>query len=527
MDLKGINWVGDFYQKFEDMCLEVEETMYEDTVKYVENQAQTVGASMKKFYTDVLQDLLPPDSEKGTGSRRSEEQHTNLGINLKPKVTMKDLKVHDKESLKIPRANSLDLPPAFLCHVDNLFPLYQGDSARGVPGQHIRGGLLKKSDLGINKSYRKDKTCHDVVHGLTNSSTRKRSAINHEASFDHQARLTTSGSGHDPIQERKSENAELKVFVPADRADTVESKSREQFDAGNPSSDKTRAELEGNCTSDAADAFSGKTSALSWKFAYTEDYASSSGRPSNWGIDMIVDDGSTDQEPENYRHHIKLENCSVDREMEFDQKFEQVSLEEKPIDSEDEFDFVSHIEGKGSPPYKTRFRDVFVSRRRSLRKQQQDKVAVLAAAGVTTTSSSTTPPAGLPLSDPATSSPEASSTGPTAHPYSTTSDGAALLIIILLLPHALFNSSAEELEIGRASGLIASDSSSGLQGSSGGGGEAASVSNPSVSSSTSEDPEKSTGSGGKPPEIPSVAAASRSRRCVRRTRMKLAVPGKG
>ncbi|CAN1759360.1 hypothetical protein LINPERHAP1_LOCUS7106 [Linum perenne] len=385
MDLKGINWVGDIYQKFEDMCLEVEETMYGDTVKYVENQAQTVGASMKKFYTDVLQDLLPPDSEKGTGSRRSEEQHTYLGINMKPKVTMKDLKVHDKESLKIPRAKSLDLPPAFLCHVDNLFPLYQGDSARGVPGQHIRGGLLKKSDLGISKSYRKEKTCHDVVPWLTSSSTRKRYGINHEAPFDHQVRLTTSGSGHvskhDPMEERKSITAEPKVCVPADRADTVELQSREQFDAGNPSSDKTREELEGNCTSDAADAFSGKTSALSWKFAYTEDYASSSVRPSNWGIDMIVDDGSTDPEPENYRHHAKLENCSVDREMEYDQKFEQVSLEEKPIDSEDEFDFVSDIEGKGSPPYKTRFRDVFASRRRSMRKHQQDKVVVLAAAG--------------------------------------------------------------------------------------------------------------------------------------------------
>lgn len=31
MDLKGIAWVGNIYQKFEAMCLEVEETMYEVT----------------------------------------------------------------------------------------------------------------------------------------------------------------------------------------------------------------------------------------------------------------------------------------------------------------------------------------------------------------------------------------------------------------------------------------------------------------------------------------------------------------
>jgi hypothetical protein len=29
MDVKGINWVGDMYQKFENMCLEAEDMMYE------------------------------------------------------------------------------------------------------------------------------------------------------------------------------------------------------------------------------------------------------------------------------------------------------------------------------------------------------------------------------------------------------------------------------------------------------------------------------------------------------------------
>ncbi|GAB4824899.1 hypothetical protein Ancab_007770 [Ancistrocladus abbreviatus] len=60
MDLKGIAWVGNMYEKFEAMCVEVEETMYQDTVQYVENQVRTVGASVKKFYSDVMQDLLPP-----------------------------------------------------------------------------------------------------------------------------------------------------------------------------------------------------------------------------------------------------------------------------------------------------------------------------------------------------------------------------------------------------------------------------------------------------------------------------------
>lgn len=29
MDVKSINWVGHIYQKFEAMCLEVEEVMYQ------------------------------------------------------------------------------------------------------------------------------------------------------------------------------------------------------------------------------------------------------------------------------------------------------------------------------------------------------------------------------------------------------------------------------------------------------------------------------------------------------------------
>lgn len=29
MEIKGITWVGDIYQKFENMCLEAEEVIYE------------------------------------------------------------------------------------------------------------------------------------------------------------------------------------------------------------------------------------------------------------------------------------------------------------------------------------------------------------------------------------------------------------------------------------------------------------------------------------------------------------------
>ncbi|KMT01823.1 hypothetical protein BVRB_9g210150 [Beta vulgaris subsp. vulgaris] len=62
MDFKGVSWVGDVYQKFEAMCVEAEEIIYEDTFKYVENRVRTVGKTVKKFYTDVVEDLVPPPS---------------------------------------------------------------------------------------------------------------------------------------------------------------------------------------------------------------------------------------------------------------------------------------------------------------------------------------------------------------------------------------------------------------------------------------------------------------------------------
>ncbi|XP_057543955.1 uncharacterized protein LOC130823351 [Amaranthus tricolor] len=53
------SWVGDLFQKFESICVEVEEVIYEDTFKYVENRVRNVGETVKKVYSDVMQDLLP------------------------------------------------------------------------------------------------------------------------------------------------------------------------------------------------------------------------------------------------------------------------------------------------------------------------------------------------------------------------------------------------------------------------------------------------------------------------------------
>ncbi|XP_047951329.1 uncharacterized protein LOC125196758 [Salvia hispanica] len=84
MDFKGVAWAGDIYEKFEAMCLEVEEIMYEDTVRYVENQAQKVGVSVKKLYEEVMQDLLLP-------SRLGPAPPPETDINEKPNPTTSEI----------------------------------------------------------------------------------------------------------------------------------------------------------------------------------------------------------------------------------------------------------------------------------------------------------------------------------------------------------------------------------------------------------------------------------------------------
>ncbi|CAI9299688.1 unnamed protein product [Lactuca saligna] len=105
MDVKGIAWVGNIYQKFEAMCLEVEEAMCQETAKYVENQVQTVGASMKRFCSDVMQDLLPPSSKDLSKVASAElllNPYLEFGIHMKPISTFKeDVSIKDQDPIPV------------------------------------------------------------------------------------------------------------------------------------------------------------------------------------------------------------------------------------------------------------------------------------------------------------------------------------------------------------------------------------------------------------------------------------------
>ncbi|KAB2615973.1 hypothetical protein D8674_022561 [Pyrus ussuriensis x Pyrus communis] len=70
--LKSMNWVGNIYQKFETIRQEVDGIVNQDSIKYVENQVQTVGKSVKKF-SSTVQDLLPMVRQKSAISVKSRE----------------------------------------------------------------------------------------------------------------------------------------------------------------------------------------------------------------------------------------------------------------------------------------------------------------------------------------------------------------------------------------------------------------------------------------------------------------------
>ncbi|XP_055801126.1 uncharacterized protein LOC129870379 isoform X2 [Solanum dulcamara] len=132
MDMKGISWVGDIYQKFEAMCLEMEDAMYQDTARYVENQVQTVGASVKRFYSDVVLDLHPQfniDPVKVAAADLSLNPYAHTEISKKLKAKLKG---------GHPRGINKELI----------------DDTQVIKGKSKSGGVYRRQNIGIKEIVR-------------------------------------------------------------------------------------------------------------------------------------------------------------------------------------------------------------------------------------------------------------------------------------------------------------------------------------------------------------------------------------
>ncbi|OMO92427.1 hypothetical protein COLO4_17605 [Corchorus olitorius] len=105
MDFKGIGWVGGIYQKFETLCHEVDNIVNQDTVKYVENQAQSVGKSMKRLYSGVIHDILPPLKHDGQGV--SFKKSDKIDANVDSKASIDEYHIETVRKLSEPTAVDL------------------------------------------------------------------------------------------------------------------------------------------------------------------------------------------------------------------------------------------------------------------------------------------------------------------------------------------------------------------------------------------------------------------------------------
>ncbi|KAF8411035.1 hypothetical protein HHK36_003574 [Tetracentron sinense] len=176
MDLqcKGINWVGNIYQKFEVMCMEVHDIIYQDTVEYVENQVQTVGASVKNFCSDVMQDILPPssvDPMKGTAPCFSLEKNADVQTDKKSKVGIDEDPVkinieHSPEESDVIASVENELGHVSslseLCNVNHLLPPSSADPIKEAHSNLCLGHndifeMYRKANVEIKENPVKEK----------------------------------------------------------------------------------------------------------------------------------------------------------------------------------------------------------------------------------------------------------------------------------------------------------------------------------------------------------------------------------
>ncbi|RDX72605.1 hypothetical protein CR513_47882, partial [Mucuna pruriens] len=236
MDVKGITWVGNMYQKFENMFLEAEDEMYEDTVKYLENQMQAVGESVKKLYSDIMGDLLPPDGK--VGIELPIEKRANTGFCKKPfqgykgrhvkadtKPTTKDSRIYHGVDNDATLAASYD----GTCKADALFMSSLRNSVKesnfSSPSRQYVGRMDVKPNLGIdenpvNKKMAATKIINETTLADTNACRTSQSceisnenqSQNHGISVSKPASLEVTRHSSETDCSNEIENARTKQF---------------------------------------------------------------------------------------------------------------------------------------------------------------------------------------------------------------------------------------------------------------------------------------------------------------------------
>ncbi|PON35358.1 hypothetical protein PanWU01x14_336910 [Parasponia andersonii] len=377
MDVKGITWVGNVYEKFEAMCLEVEEIMYQDTVKYVENQVQTVGASVKRFYSDVMQDLLPPtsvDSEKVSPCGFTVEQDSGEGINRKPNVRKKEepAKADDQSTraVKVTPDNGKDVGLAPLINVRSDQDNSCGPSRECLKGacsnlplrQHQDESTYNSSNVAVNETQSQAKlmpTEESCVISpekyLSGGSTSCCEFVNeiHEASGDEKASMTTpsmnEGTRSDSNREDCDEIENASEYIAALPNDCQSSNEIILLNSVQNNVDDMGVPFYGG--------ISAKSNAADNNCANEDVYVSHQGKLFGWNFDATESKTATEHGTVTIPQSDKM-------------KLEETCV----LVNENEIHFLPQPEGKWRP-YKKKIREALYSRMRSSRKQEYEQLA--------------------------------------------------------------------------------------------------------------------------------------------------------
>ncbi|KAJ7948420.1 Structural maintenance of chromosomes protein like [Quillaja saponaria] len=354
MDVKGITWVGNIYQKFEAVCLEVEEMMYEDAVKYVESQVQTVGKSVKKLYSDVMEDLLPPtslDSEKIMAAELPTEHNSDLGVCKKSYGSLKEkpVNIYNKQFTKdsnvfvdvnkdasqvksfngFRNADVLTRPSSDNSVKEDRFTSYSRQCGDG--NMHI------KSKFGINENQEKIENPPIKTFGEISSTERdicRGSSFCEVLDENHEV-----PSHHDSVEVTR-------LDCVADSSNKIENACEHIPDVStdHSSSDKVKSadKIEKDKSPSSSGGLPGELNALS----------------DGWDLDAIQTDTAIEPGHETVEQvdKVKLEETCV-----------MVNGDDLPIDPQT---------GSVRRPYKKKIRQAFSSRMKSGRKQEYEQLAV-------------------------------------------------------------------------------------------------------------------------------------------------------
>ncbi|KAL3508743.1 hypothetical protein ACH5RR_028144 [Cinchona calisaya] len=134
LKIKGRTWVGNIYHKFETICQEVDDFVTKDTLKYVENQVQTVGENVKKIYSNVVHDFLPPlgDDKQAEAQAVTRTQDDAGGSHIRSMVGIKEKNRRSSERETNEEQDTSDVGSCNTSEVDHLVqfspPLPSSDS---------------------------------------------------------------------------------------------------------------------------------------------------------------------------------------------------------------------------------------------------------------------------------------------------------------------------------------------------------------------------------------------------------------